>query len=73
MYKTLKLTEPLTLGKLREIINDFSKFPDNSIITIGIDVYDKNVDDSGRIIESTVKCIIGDSNEESSEITFYNC
>lgn len=75
----INLNEPLTLGKLREIVNDsdLSSFPDNSIIFNNIGINRNNVrtfcidninTDPKAEIEAPIVCIIG----TETGIEFYN-
>lgn len=66
----IDLNHPLTLGDLRELVNNgqLSKFPDNTQINMCINKRKKNVMcDTGDSL-APVLSIIGDEDE----ITFYN-
>lgn len=62
MWLNIRLDKPLTLGKLRELVNnELSKFPDDTIILCP-------QQDVRIIDENPIKHIIGDNNS----INFYN-
>lgn len=66
----INLTNNLTLGKLRELVNngELSKFPNSMPINMCIEFCRKNVIDNGVCTYAPVLSIIGDN----EEITFYN-
>lgn len=70
MWSVVNLTDELTLGKLRELVNtgELSKFPDSMPINMCIDISDKNVIDGENTQCAPVLSIIGDD----KEINFYN-
>lgn len=70
MQVAINLTNNLTLGKLRELVNNgkLSKFPDSMPINMCIELCRKNVIDNGEYIYAPVLSIIGDD----EEINFYN-
>lgn len=70
MQVAINLTNNLTLGKLRELVNngELSKFPNSMPINMCIELCRKNVIDNGEYIYAPVLSIIGDD----EEINFYN-
>lgn len=70
MWAEINLTENLTLGKLRKLVNDgeLSKFPDSMPINICIELCRKNVIDKKDQPCAPVLSIIG----YDEEINFYN-
>lgn len=70
MWAVINLTNNLTLGKLRELVNNgkLSKFPNSMLINICIELCRKNVIDNGEYIYAPVLSILGDD----EEINFYN-
>ena len=70
MQVAINLTTNLTLGKLRELVNngELSKFPNSMPINMCIELCRKNVIDNGEYIYAPVLSIIGDD----EEINFYN-
>ena len=70
MQVAINLTTNLTLGKLRELVNngELSKFPNSMQINMCIELYRKNVIDTGEYNYAPVLSIIGDD----EEINFYN-
>ena len=70
MWNVINLTNNLTLGKLRELVNngELSKFPNSMPINMCIELCRKNVIDNGEYIYAPVLSIIGDD----EEINFYN-
>lgn len=70
MWTEVNLTENLTLGKLRELVNTgkLSKFPDSMPINMCIELYRENVIDEGEQPCAPILSIIGDD----EEINFYN-
>lgn len=70
MWAVINLTNNLTLGKLRELVNNgkLSKFPNSMPINMCIELCRKNVIDTGEYNYAPVLSIIGDN----EEINFYN-
>lgn len=70
MWAEINLESPLTLGKLREIVNtgELSKFPDSMPISISIELCRENVIDAEEQPCAPVESILGDNDE----IIFYN-
>lgn len=70
MWANVNLTENLTLGKLRELVNtgELSKFPDSMPINMCIELCRENVIDEEEQPCAPVLSIIGDD----EEINFYN-
>lgn len=70
MWAVINLTNNLTLGKLRELVNNgkLSKFPNSMPINMCIELCRKNVIDNGEYIYAPVLSILGDN----EEINFYN-
>lgn len=70
MWDVINLTNNLTLGKLRELVNngELSKFPNSMPINMCIELCRKNVIDNGEYIYAPVLSILGDD----EEINFYN-
>ena len=70
MQVAINLTTNLTLGKLRELVNngELSKFPNSMPINMCIELCRKNVIDNGVYTYAPVLSIIGDD----EEINFYN-
>lgn len=70
MWAVINLTNNLTLGKLRELVNNgkLSKFPNSMPINMCIELCRKNVIDNGEYIYAPVLSILGDD----EEINFYN-
>ena len=70
MWTEINIESPLTLGELREIVNNgqLSKFPDDMQINMCIELCRENVIDNGGYIYASVLSIIGDD----EEINFYN-
>ena len=70
MWDVINLTNNLTLGILRELVNngELSKFPNSMPINMCIELCRKNVIDNGEYIYAPVLSIIGDD----EEINFYN-
>ena len=70
MQAEINIESPLTLGELREIVNNgqLSKFPDDMQINMCINVCKENVIDEYGERSAPVLSIIGDDDE----ITFYN-
>ena len=70
MQVAINLTNNLTLGKLRELVNNgkLSKFPNSMPINMCIELCRKNVIDNGEYIYAPVLSILGDD----EEINFYN-
>lgn len=70
MWAVINLTNNLTLGKLRELVNngELSKFPNSMPINMCIELCRKNVIDNGEYIYAPVLSILGDD----EEINFYN-
>lgn len=70
MQVAINLTNNLTLGKLRELVNngELSKFPNSMQINMYIELCRKNVIDNGEYIYAPVLSILGDD----EEINFYN-
>lgn len=70
MQVAINLTNNLTLGKLRELVNngELSKFPNSMQINMCIELCRKNVIDTGEYNYAPVLSIIGDD----EEINFYN-
>lgn len=70
MWTNINLNCPLTLGELRELINNgkLSKFPDDIQISMCISLRKKNVIDKTELPYTPVLSIIGDKDG----ITFYN-
>ena len=70
MWANINLTENLTLGKLRELVNngELSKFPDSMPINMCIELCRENVIDVEEEHYAPVLSIIGDD----EEINFYN-
>lgn len=68
MWAEINLTENLTLGKLRELVNnELSKFPNNTPINMCIELGQNNIDD----IEQPCSPILSIRADEDS-INFYN-
>lgn len=70
MLTEINLENPLTLGKLRELVNtgELSKFPDSMCINMCIDLCRKNVIDGIEQSCAPIISILGDD----CEINFYN-
>lgn len=70
MWADVNLTENLTLGKLRELVNtgELSKFPDSMPINMCIELCRENAIDEEEQPCAPVLSIIGDD----EEINFYN-
>lgn len=70
MWAVINLTNNLTLGKLRELVNNgkLSKFPNSMPINMCIELCRKNVIDNGEHVYAPVLSIVGDD----EEINFYN-
>ena len=70
MWAEINIERPLTLGELRELVNNgkLSKFPDDIQINMCINVCKENVIDEYGERSAPVLSIIGDDDE----ITFYN-
>lgn len=70
MCAVINLTNNLTLGKLRELVNngELSKFPNSMPINMCIELCKENVIDNGEYTYAPVLSIIGDD----EEINFYN-
>ena len=70
MYATVNFNSPLTLGELRELVNNgkLSKFPNNIQINMCINVCKENVIDEYGEPSAPVISIVGNENE----INFYN-
>lgn len=70
MYADVNFNCPLTLGELRELVNNgkLSKFPDDIQINMCINVCKENVIDEYGEPYAPVMSIIGDEDE----INFYN-
>ena len=70
MWAVINLTNNLTLGKFRELVNNgkLSKFPNSMQINMCIELCRKNVIDNGEYIYAPVLSILGDD----EEINFYN-
>lgn len=70
MWANIVLDKPLTLGKLRELINDgeLSKFPNNTEINMCIDLYKESVEDPEEQPCDNINSIVGDY----KSINFYN-
>ena len=70
MQVAINLTNNLTLGKLRELVNNgkLSKFPNSMPINMCIELCRKNVIDNVEYIYAPVLSILGDD----EEINFYN-
>lgn len=70
MQVAINLTNNLTLGKLRELVNngELSKFPNSMQINMCIELCRKNVIDNGEYIYAPILSIICDD----EEINFYN-
>lgn len=70
MQVAINLTNNLTLGKLRELVNngELSKFPNSMPINMCIELCRENVIDEGKQLCSPILSIIGDD----EEINFYN-
>ena len=70
MWIDVNLNRPLTLGELRELVNnrELSKFPDDIRIDMCINLCKENVIDELVEPSAPVLSIVGDENK----ITFYN-
>ena len=70
MQVVINLTNNLTLGKLRELVNngELSKFPNSMPINMCIELCRENVIDNGEYIYAPILSIISDD----EEINFYN-
>ena len=70
MWTEIILTENLTLGKLRELVNngELSKFPESKQINMCIELCGENLIDKEEKTCALVLSIIGDD----KEINFYN-
>lgn len=70
MQVAINLITNLTLGKLRELVNngELSKFPNSMQINMCIEFCRKNVIDTGEYNYAPILSIIGDD----EEINFYN-
>lgn len=70
MWAVINLTNNLTLGSLRELVNNgkLSKFPNSMPINMCIELCRKNVIDNGEHVYAPVLSIVGDD----EEINFYN-
>lgn len=70
MWANVDFNHPLTLGELRELVNNgkLSKFPDDIQINMSINVCKENVRDEYGERSAPVLSITGDE----EEITFYN-
>lgn len=70
MWAVINLTNNLTLGKLRELVNNgkLSKFPNSMPINMCIELCRKNVIDNGEHVYAPILSIVGDD----EEINFYN-
>lgn len=70
MWAVINLTNNLTLGKLRELVNNgkLSKFPNSMQINMCIELCRKNVIDNREYIYAPILSIVGDD----EEINFYN-
>ena len=70
MWAVINLTNNLTLGELRELVNNgkLSKFPNSMPINMCIELCRKNVIDNGEHVYAPVLSIVGDD----EEINFYN-
>lgn len=70
MWIDVNLNRPLTLGELRELVNNgkLSKFPNNTKINMRIDLYEENVIGKTDMPCAPIMSIAGDENK----ITFYN-
>lgn len=70
MWANINLTDNLTLGKLRELVNNgkLSKFPDSMQINMCIELCRENVIDNKEEPHAPIVSIIG--NDEG--INFYN-
>lgn len=69
MFTDIKLDKPLTLGKLKELINTdkLGKLPDDTKIYMVLDLYNKNIEDFDYV-NTPIESILGDENS----INFYN-
>ena len=70
MWVDVSFDNPLTLGELRELVNNekLSKFPDNIQINMCIDKCKNNVMDEIGEFSAPVLSVTGDKNE----VKFYN-
>ena len=70
MYATVNFNSPLTLGELRELVNNgkLSKFPDDIQINMCIDINKENAIDDWGESSAPVMSVVGDEDE----INFYN-
>ena len=70
MWTNVNFKRHLTLGELRELVNNgkLSKFPDDTQINMCINVCKENVIDEYGEPSAPVMSIVGDENE----INFYN-
>lgn len=70
MQVAINLTTNLTLGKLRELVNngELSKFPDSMPINMCIELCRENVIDAEEEPYAPILSIVGDN----EEINFYN-
>lgn len=70
MWANVNFKRHLTLGELRELVNNgkLSKFPDDTQINMCINVCKENVIDEYGEPSAPVMSIVGDENE----INFYN-
>lgn len=70
MWANVNFNCPLTLGELRELVNngELSKFPDDIQINMCINVYKENVIDECEESFTPVLSVTG----TEEEITFYN-
>lgn len=70
MYANVNFNSPLTLGELRELVNDgkLSKFPDDIQINMCIDISKENATDDWGESFAPVMSVVGDEDK----INFYN-
>lgn len=70
MWTDITFKENLTLGKLRQLVNnsELSKFPDSMSINMSINLYSDNITNKYEEPCASVLSIIGDD----KEINFYN-
>ena len=70
MYTDINFNCPLTLGELRELVNNgqLSRFPDDAKINMDINEREENVIYDTEEPSAPILSIIGDDDE----ITFYN-
>lgn len=66
----IDLNHPLTLGELRELVNngELSKFPNDTKIKMRVDLYEENMKSKTHMFCVPIMSISGDENK----ITFYN-